>query len=69
MREVVRIKYKLSEIYLLCWWDDRNNFGGITSYEDKNLLNRAWRAAYDNKTFANKNELVTYVKKLKKRAI
>lgn len=68
MREVIRIKYQYNEVYLLCWWDDENNFGGITSFQDKHLMNRAFRAVYDNKTFANKKAFLAYVNLLKKRA-
>lgn len=68
MREVIRLKYQYNEVYLLCWWDDDNNWGGITSFTDKYLLNRAWRAVYDNKTFDNKSQFVAYVRKLQQRA-
>ena len=68
MREVIRLKYQYSSVYLLCWWDDENNRGGITSYEDQHLIKRAWRSVYDNKLFANKKAFVAYVNLLKKRA-
>ena len=68
MREVIRLKYRYNEVYLLCWWNDDNNCYGITSYEDQHLIKRAWRAVYDNKLFANKKAFVAYVNLLKKRA-
>ena len=66
---MIRLKYQYNEVYLLCWWNDAENYGGIVSFEDEYLLKRAFRSVYDNKTFESKDEFVAYVKKLKKKAI
>lgn len=71
MREVVRLKYQYSSVYLLCWWNEQKEAGFVMSYEDEQLTNRAWVNVYNplDKTFRNKKSFEAYVDLLKKRAM
>jgi len=61
-QEIITIKYNISDITLVIYFNENDSYGSIVSYLDENRLQRAFFNRYDMKEIKSKSEYERLVK-------